>query len=1010
MAEIIQQLKQLKSTNENKLSFLYISGNPGSGKSQLAGLVAERFFEEGKESPCATLFVMTLNAESQDTLLESYISFARRLRCPEYAVTNTLNSKDLTTEEKITNLKTLISTKIEPYTSRLLVVDNVTSISRVHAHLPESGNEQWIRGQLLITTQDTASIPLTNSFIKHISVSEGMKPRDASCLLATLSGIDDSEKGKEVAQALDYQPLALASAATYVRQVRHNKATSYFGWNDYLEKLNKGQRGTTETILATTNPSYPNSMSKATRLAVEKAMASNKVIHHTFSLLFVCATTPLSLDIVIRYILHVDEEIQDKEMIAMTIQRCSLLLFRAEEEESAYIRVHQIVSDVMDSLIRGFPKTQQLQTVDAAVVSFIQFVEDDLSIGWFDLASFEYSKRVVPHLRIWISKNENLFLERDPKSNENTVQKYLSSFPKLGKMCLTHNAFDAAVKYFGLALGFAQCNVEYNGKYAADCYCNLGEVQRRLGELEKAKEYHERALTISLEKCDPEHIDVAMHYNNLALVQNELGDLGQAKEHYERALTISLKKLGPDHPDVAPCYSNLGLVHLAMGNLEQAKEHHELSLTISLKKLGPDHPNVATSSNNLGLVHHKLGDLTQAKEHYERALTINLKKLGPDHLDVVTCCSNLGFVHYDLGDLEQAKEYHERALTIRLKELGPDHFNVATSYNNLALVRKELGDLEQAKEHYERALTISLKKLGPNHLDVANYYSNLGLVHFVLGDLEQAREHHELALTIRLKKLGPDYHDVATSYNNLGLVHYKLGDLEQAKGHYERALTIILKKLGIDHLDVAKYHSNLGLVHLALGDLQQAKEHHEFALTIRLKKLGPDHLNVATSYNNLALVQKELGDLEQAKENYERALTISLKKLGPDHPDVATCYSNLGLLHFALGNLEQAKEHHELSLTISLKKLGPDHPNVATSSNNLGLVHHKMGDLKQAKEHYERSLTINLKKLGPDHLDVVTCCSNLGDLEQAKEYHERALTIRLKKLGPDHLSNHPSSQ
>ena len=80
VVEIIQQLKQLKNNNENKLSYLYISGNPGSGKSQLAGLVAEHFFKEGKEIPCTTSFVMTLNAESQDTLLESYVSFARRLK------------------------------------------------------------------------------------------------------------------------------------------------------------------------------------------------------------------------------------------------------------------------------------------------------------------------------------------------------------------------------------------------------------------------------------------------------------------------------------------------------------------------------------------------------------------------------------------------------------------------------------------------------------------------------------------------------------------------------------------------------------------------------------------------------------------------------------------------------------------------------------------------------------------------------------------------------------------
>ncbi|KAL9966307.1 hypothetical protein ACROYT_G024361 [Oculina patagonica] len=102
--KITQKLKELKSINENSLCYLYISGNPGSGKSQLAGLVAKRFFEEAKSVSSTTAFVMTLNGESSETLLESYVSFARHLKCPEYSVTNTLNSKGLNIDEKITNL------------------------------------------------------------------------------------------------------------------------------------------------------------------------------------------------------------------------------------------------------------------------------------------------------------------------------------------------------------------------------------------------------------------------------------------------------------------------------------------------------------------------------------------------------------------------------------------------------------------------------------------------------------------------------------------------------------------------------------------------------------------------------------------------------------------------------------------------------------------------------------------------------------------------------------------
>ena len=125
VAAITQKLKELRRTNENVLSYLYISGNPGSGKSQLASSVAKRFFDEVNNVPTASTFVLTLNGGSLDTLLESYASFARHLRCPEYAVTYALNAKDVNINKKITNLKTLINTKIELYPSWLLVVDNL---------------------------------------------------------------------------------------------------------------------------------------------------------------------------------------------------------------------------------------------------------------------------------------------------------------------------------------------------------------------------------------------------------------------------------------------------------------------------------------------------------------------------------------------------------------------------------------------------------------------------------------------------------------------------------------------------------------------------------------------------------------------------------------------------------------------------------------------------------------------------------------------------------------------
>ena len=80
-----------------------------------------------------------------------------------------------------------------------------------------------------------------------------------------------------------------------------------------------------------------------------------------------------------------------------------------------------------------------------------------------------------------------------------------------------------------------------------------------------------------------------------------MGELEQAKDYHQRSLEIKIKALGPTHISVATSYNNLGLVY-EMGELEQAKDYHQRSLEIKIKALGPMHISVATSYNNLGLV------------------------------------------------------------------------------------------------------------------------------------------------------------------------------------------------------------------------------------------------------------------------------------------------------------------------------------------------------------------------------------------------------------------------
>ncbi|XP_068752126.1 uncharacterized protein [Montipora capricornis] len=1012
LAKIAQQLKQLKETNESRLTSLYISGNPGSGKSQLAGLAAKKFFDDKKQIAGNNTFVMTLNAQSFDSLLESYVSFARHLKCSEYAVTNTVTKKNLKTEGKIANMKSLIGTKVKLYSSWLLVVDNVVSLSGMNPHLPETGDTHWCKGQLLITSQDTAGIPSETSFSNHISVSKGMTPSDAISLLASLSGIADGETEKEVARALDYQPLALASAAIFAKQVR--EASSNFGWKGYLEKLDSGERSNTEAFLAVTNQSYPITMTTAISLAVDEAMSSDKVLNQAFSFISLCSQQPLNLDLVIKYILNVEnesdrsglDESADKDIIGLRIRKSSLLLVK-EDESGVYIQVHQIVRNVTQTRIKKYSKAQYFQIIHWGITSFNQFIdENDLD----EEDSISNSFQLVPHFKCLITEIESVLNVADLSEVNLSVKHYPIYFGKFSNICANHCEFNSAKTICNIALKLIQQGgVFCEGVFAA-VYNELGHIHHRMGDLEQAKEYHDRALAIRIEKLGSQHIDVASSYNNIATLLRDQGDLEQAKEYLDRALAIRIEKLGSEHIDVASSYNNIASVLRAQGDLGQAKAYHNRALAIRIEKLGSQHIDVASSYNNIASVLHDQGDLEQAKEYHDRALAIWIEKLGSQHIDVASSYNNIATVLHDQGDLEQAKEYHDRALAIWIEKLGSQHIDVASSYNNIATVLHDQGDLEQAKEYHDRALAIRIEKLGSQHIDVATSYNNIATVLHDQGDLEQAKEYLDRALAIRIEKLGSQHIDVASSYNNIASVLHDQGDLEQAKEYHDRALAIRIEKLGSQHIDVATSYNNIATVLHDQGDLEQAKEYHDRALAIRIEKLGSQHIDVATSYNNIASVLHDQGDLEQAKEYHDRALAIWIEKLGSQHIDVATSYNNIATVLHDQGDLEQAKEYHDRALAIWIEKLGSQHIDVASSYNNIATVLHDQGDLEQAKKYHDRALAIRIEKLGSQHIDVATSYNNIatvlhdqGDLEQAKEYLDRALAIRIEKLGSEHI-------
>jgi len=156
---------------------------------------------------------------------------------------------------------------------------------------------------------------------------------------------------------------------------------------------------------------------------------------------------------------------------------------------------------------------------------------------------------------------------------------------------------------------------------------------------------------------------IADIYSGLGTIVDKLGEWDRAIEYHEKDLEI-LEKLGDIH-GMAVTYNNLGLVCGKKGEWDRAIEYYEKSLEIK-EKLGDVH--------GMALTRYGIANILRQKKKFDDALKLNfesekvLKKLG-DKFNLMNVYYNLALCYGDMNQVEKAKEYHQKSEELR-KQLG----------------------------------------------------------------------------------------------------------------------------------------------------------------------------------------------------------------------------------------------------------------------------------------------------------------------------------------------------
>ena len=231
---------------------------------------------------------------------------------------------------------------------------------------------------------------------------------------------------------------------------------------------------------------------------------------------------------------------------------------------------------------------------------------------------------------------------------------------RLGSIHLVRHEWAKAVDYYSRAIEVSGevTDLSRRGKM----YSDLGGAYEHLGDLMRAREYSQKAITIHELLSD--RLSVAIAQNNLGLVLIRQGHLVQAREHLNSALGIFEEtgvELGKSH-------ILLSLAELELDNNDPDAARTRLEEARALAERSNESGTLSKAHELLGRVSESLGEVAAADREFARAISI-LENAGMQ-LPLVGCLATYAAVLEKRGDIEGALAYMKRAVAVTRPDLA----------------------------------------------------------------------------------------------------------------------------------------------------------------------------------------------------------------------------------------------------------------------------------------------------------------------------------------------------
>ncbi|KAJ5122605.1 hypothetical protein N7526_009542 [Penicillium atrosanguineum] len=874
-------------------SRIALVGLGGVGKSQLA---IEYSYQIRTESPATWIF--WVHASSEARFEQSFWDIADQVKIPgrqDPAVNiYRLVESQLRDEKKGRWVFILDNADDDEFlcslppngTGTLAREDPNVSIKPLLEYVPRSRN-----GSVIITSR---SREVTLKMVHHQDIIE-VKPMEKSeamkLLQIHLGQPREDQESHLLLEALEYIPLAVVQAASYVRE-----QGSRYSVSKYLRDFRESDR-------------------KATRLMEREAGHLYRDWEAKNSIL-------VSWQISFDHIRQIKRSAAELLSLMSFFDRQGIpeRLIRLQPEFN-----HRSTSELLDDSIDGNSSTSDVD---------FDFEDDIMTLRNYSFisvsengSSFMMHRLVQLTTRAWLKSHgvmepwKEIFISnlnrKFPIGKYEHWEKCRSLFPHV-RSAMLHRPESQ-----GYLLKWA--TLLYRGAWYASESGNISDVREMA-----LKSRDERVILLGAE-----HEEALESTAILARAYSLEGCWEKAEELQIQVMETRKKKLGEDHPDTLSSMASLASTYCSQGQWDEAEKFKLQVVQGRIRKLGEHHPETLKSMTDLSSTYLHQSRWEEAEKLNIQAIATYKRALGADHPDTLLSMASLASTYNGQGRLDEAESLRMQVMKTQRTKLGEDHPHTLASLSSLVGIYIDQGRWDEAEKLNIRLNETCERKLGEAHPHTLTSLNGLAHIHLHQDRYEQAKKLHVQIIETCMKKLDEDHPVTLRSLENLALTYRYQSRWEEAEKLEVQVMETRKRKLGEDHPETLGSMSILASIYTQQGQCSKAEQLQVKVMETRKRKLGEDHPDTLSSMTSLAVAYCRHRRWEEAEQLDVQVMETRKRKLGEDHPDTLSSMANLAFTWKSSGNDAEAVKLLRDCLVKQQQTLGQNHPDTLSTSEAL---------------------------------------------------------------------------